>query len=378
MKELGIYIHIPFCKHKCDYCDFISFENKDEEIEKYIEKLEEEINSAEISFLEYKVSTIYIGGGTPSYIDSKYIARILNTIEKKFDIFNLKESNIEKTIEINPGVIDKEKLKHYYNLGINRISIGMQSSDNNILKTIGRIHTYEDFLQSYNMVREIGFKNVNIDMIIGLPNQDVLNVKNTLKELINLNPEHVSVYSLILEEGTKLKKQIDSKIISLPKEEVERKMYWTAKKMLEKAGYIHYEISNFAKEGYSSKHNLDCWRQEEYIGFGINSSSYINDTRYSNTDNMIEYLKFSTSCKSIDEVQKEESKMKEYILLGLRKIEGISISEFKNKFIDNPIYLYREILNKLVLQGLIIIDDNHIKLTKKGIDLANLVWEEFI
>ena len=374
MKELGIYVHIPFCKRKCAYCDFISFSGKARLIEKYVEALKREINKCKIGKEDYMVKTIYFGGGTPSFIESKYIVEILEAIKEKFNI----SKNAEITIEINPGTVTEEKLKDYYEVGINRISFGLQSTNSQLLKLVGRIHSYSSFLEGYNLARKTGFKNINVDLMIGLPVQTLKDVQKDLSRIIELNPEHVSVYSLIVEEGTRIEEKIKNKELYLPSEKLERKMYWEVKKKLEEAGYIHYEISNFAKAGYESKHNLSCWNQEEYLGFGLAAHSYFNNARYSNTDKFEEYFDLPENSKIIHERQTDEDKQKEFMLLGLRKIEGVVISDFKNKFIENPIYLYRETLNKLVTQGLIEVDIDSIKLTNRGIDLANLVWEEFV
>lgn len=374
MKELGIYIHIPFCKRKCAYCDFISFSNKTGLIEKYIETLKKEINKLKIDKENYVIKTIYFGGGTPSFIESKYIVDVLKNIKNKFSILE----NAEITIEANPGTVDEQKLKDYYNAGINRISFGLQTTRSELLKLVGRIHSYSSFLEAYNLARKIGFKNINIDLMIGLPVQTLEDVQKDLERIIELKPEHISVYSLIVEDGTKIEEKIKNKELYLPSEELERKMYWEVKKKLEEAGYIHYEISNYSKPGYESKHNTSCWNQEEYLGFGLAAHSYINNKRYSNTIDFDEYFDWPENSKIIHEKQTKEDKQKEFMLLGLRKIEGIKISDFKNKFIENPIYLYRESLNKLVIQELIEIDIDNIKLTNRGIDLANIVWEEFI
>lgn len=374
MKNLGIYVHIPFCKRKCHYCDFISFSGKQKLIEKYINSLKQEIIKCKIDKEEYLVETIYFGGGTPSFIESKYIIDILEAIRNKFKV--LKDA--EMTIEINPGTVEEQKLKAYYNAGINRISFGLQSTKSDLLKLVGRIHSYSSFLEGYNLARNIGFKNINVDLMIGLPIQDLEDVQKDLERIVSLKPEHISVYSLIVEEGSIIEQKIKNKELYLPSETLERKMYWTVKEELEKNGYIHYEISNFAKPGYKSKHNLACWNQEEYIGFGLAAHSYIDNKRYSNTIDFEEYFDWPENSKIIHERQSKEDKMKEYMLLALRKIDGVKISEFKNKFVDNPIYLYRESLSKLVTQELIEIEEDDIKLTNKGIDLANLVWEEFV
>lgn len=374
MRDLGIYMHIPFCKRKCAYCDFISFSDKTKLIEKYVLALEKEIDKCNINKDNYIIKTIYFGGGTPSFIESKYIVEILNNIKKKFNI----SEEVEITIEINPGTVTEEKLKDYYNAGINRISFGLQSTRSELLKLVGRIHSYSSFIEGYNLARKIGFKNINVDLMIGLPVQTLEDVKKDLERIIELKPEHISVYSLIVEEGTRIEEKIKNKELYLPPEELERKMYWEVKKQLEKAGYVHYEISNFAKPGYESKHNLSCWNQEEYLGFGIAAHSYFNGERYSNTEDFDKYFEHPEDSKIIHEKQTQEDKQREFMLLGLRKIEGVKISDFKNKFIENPIYLYRESLSKLVTQGLIEIDIDSIRLTNRGIDLANLVWEEFV
>ncbi len=373
--EIGIYVHIPFCKQKCYYCDFVSYCNKDDKIEPYIKTLIKEI---EMQNIKSNINTIYIGGGTPSYIDSKYITEIMDKIKKKNVI-----ENVEITIEVNPGTATRGKLEDYKNSGINRLSIGLQTANNKLLKQIGRIHNYEEFLETYMIAREVGFNNINVDLIIGLPNQRIQDLKNSLDEVIKLLPEHISVYSLIIEDGTPIKTQIENGKLQLPDEETERNMYWYVKNTLELNGYKHYEISNFAKNGYESKHNMNCWNQDEYIGFGISAHSYRNITRYSNTDNINEYIRNIKSDspeknRIIHEVQKLEDTEKEFMLLGLRKIDGVSISEFKDRFGDNPIYLYRNELKKLSDENLIKVDENNIKLTNKGIDLANIVWEEFV
>lgn len=455
-KELGIYLHIPFCKKKCYYCDFISYSDKLLYQEKYINALLSEIESQKDILKECNITTIYIGGGTPSIIDVKNIQVVMNKLDeilnfknpniqidksnlldnnekdllnnKEKDLLNVENSNlikepIEITIEVNPGTVTKEKLEQYYNLGINRLSIGLQSTQDKLLKQIGRIHTYSEFLQTYNWAREIGFKNINIDLMIGLPNQSIEDIKETVENIIILNPEHISVYSLIVEQGTKIAELIDSGDLKLPDEDLERMEYSYVKNKLELAGFKQYEISNFAKENYYSKHNVNCWKQKEYIGFGISAHSYFENIRFSNTEDFNKYIdsgysdfeKFniknllknincseleeetiienqelsrakiikyieleSKGLKTIHEIQATEEKQKEYMLLGLRMLEGVSISEFKQKFGENPIYLFRESLSKLVEEDLIKIDLDNIFLTRKGLDLANLVWEEFV
>ena len=374
-KEIGIYIHIPFCKKKCDYCDFISFSNKDKKIEEYINAIIKEIEQQKI---KSKITTIYIGGGTPSYIDSKLIKEIIAEIKKK----NV-DSNAEITIEVNPGTITKNKLEDYKEVGINRLSIGLQVTQNELLKQIGRIHDFEQFLETYKMARKLGFNNINIDLMLGLPNQRIKDLRESLEKIIELNPEHISVYSLIVEEGTPISNKIKLGELTLPEEDLERNMYWYVKNTLELNGYRHYEISNFAKPGYESRHNMNCWNQKEYIGIGIAAHSYRDITRYSNTEDLSEYIKnvknghFERN-RIIHEIQKEDDTKREHMILGLRQINGISISKFKEKFGENPIYTFRNELKKLTEEKLIIVDDNNIKLSNKGLDFANIVWEEFI
>ena len=410
-KELGIYIHIPFCQHKCDYCDFVSFSNKQEWIQNYVEAVKKEINHyfQDKTLLEtYTVTSIYIGGGTPSYIDSKYIFEIMHVLEENLKKNRVSLEEMEITIEVNPGTVNKEKLEQYKTTKINRLSIGLQSTNNEMLKQIGRIHTFEQFLETYQMAKEVGFDNINVDLMIGLPNQTIEDIKRSLEEVIQLNSTHISVYSLIIEEGTVIAQKIENHQLQEMDEELERNMYWYVKNTLELNGYTHYEISNFAKKGKESKHNLNCWWQKEYIGIGLAAHSYLNYVRYTNTSEMEQYitrmdnlngkivkdiLKLSKNKEKtnleeneknieaiyeLEEIQDLEDRKKEYMLLGLRKIEGVQISKFKEKYIDNPIFLYRKELEKLVEEKLVVIDGDYIKLTNKGLDLANLVWEEFV
>ena len=312
----------------------------------------------------------------------------MEIIKQEISANQTKWEDIEITIELNPGTVDEEKIKKYKEIGINRLSIGLQSTNNKLLKEIGRIHTFEDFKNTYNLVKKVGFENINVDLMIELPNQTISDVKESLNEIIILNPTHVSVYSLIVEENTKMEQLINNKELQLPDEELERQMYWYVKNTLELNGYNHYEISNFAKKGKESKHNLNCWEQKEYIGLGLAAYSYLNGIRYGNTSDIEKYINVQNFLNSseleesgiriVDEVQNLEDKRKEYMLLGLRKIDGVSIKKFKEKFVENPIFLFRKELEKLVNEELIAIDGDCIRLTNKGLDLANIVWEEFV
>ncbi len=375
MKELGIYIHIPFCKQKCYYCDFYSACENEEKQAEYFDVLKKEIEDVGKSTENVLVKTIYIGGGTPSFVDSKYIVEIINKIKDNF----LLDKELEITIEVNPGTVTKQKLQDYLEAGINRLSIGMQSSKNEILKKIGRIHTWEEFLECFSLARKVGLNNINIDCMIGLPKQSLADVEETINKVIELKPEHISMYSLIVEENTPIEKLIDE----LPDEETERKMYHIAKKMLEKAGFLQYEISNFAKKGFESNHNLDCWHQKEYIGFGAGAHSYTDGCRYSNIANIDEYIKCYRENRiedsiEIHEKQDKTSMAKEFILLSLRTIKGCSKKEFYNIFGYDIEKGFLNEFEKLTKVGLIHIDNDSISLTEKGLDLANLVWEEFV
>ena len=379
MKELGFYLHIPFCKSKCIYCDFNSFAQKDDCIEPYIKAVKKEIEEYAKQNKDVLIKTIYIGGGTPSYIKEKYIKEIIETIRSNFEII----PNAEITIEINPGTVNRRKLNTYYKAGINRLSIGLQSTNDKLLKQLGRVHDFEDFLETLRLANTIGFSNISADCMIGLPNQTIYDVEETLNVLINLRLTHISVYSLIVEPNTPLEKKINSGELKLPDEEIERYMYWFAKRKLEENGYLHYEISNFAKPLFRSKHNLDCWNQKEYKGFGVSASSYENGIRYTNISNIEKYVENVQNGQFkrnyiVEEKQDREAMMKEYMLLGLRKITGVSINQFRKKFGTIPIFKYNKEITKLTNEGLIESNGINIRLTKKGLDLANLVWEEFV
>ena len=385
MKKVGIYVHIPFCMQKCKYCDFVSFKCIDDKVDEYFNFLELEIieNAKKLKLEDnneqIEIDTIYIGGGTPSIFSEKYIKKIIMQIRKNYKV----SSNAEITIEINPGTVDEAKLRKYIEVGINRVSIGLQSTNNKLLNMLGRIHTYEEFEKVYILARKVGFKNINVDLMIGLPNQLIKDVEEAVNKVISKSPEHISVYSLIVEENTKMFELVENGNLKLPPEDIERKMYWKVKELLENNGYKHYEISNFAKENFESKHNMNCWKQQDYLGFGVAAHSYFNGIRYSNIENLKQYIENYKNGESIynrvfHESQTKIEKMKEYMLLGLRKIDGMLVSEFKNKFVENPLYVFRNELNKLVSEGLIEIEENCVRLSNKGLDLANVVWMEFV
>ncbi|MBR6689097.1 MAG: radical SAM family heme chaperone HemW [Clostridia bacterium] len=377
MKDLGIYIHIPFCKSKCFYCDFYSKpECTNSNIEEYIDTICMELLANSELLQERNITTVYFGGGTPSLIDAKYIAKIL-------DIIRLFNNSIEEiTIEANPESLNKEKLTAYLEAGVNRLSLGLQSANNNTLKKIGRIATKEMFEKAYMSAVEAGFSNISTDVIIGLPNETLEDFKNTVEYILSLDKiKHISAYSLEVHEGTKLDFLLNSGFLTLPDENTEREMKYMLDKMLEEKGFNRYEISNYAKPKYESKHNTAYWTQQEYLGLGAAAASFINSTRYTNIPDMdkyIQYMKQGISVKQDIEEMDLLDTMKEYIILRLRLKEGLNFNEFKLKFKKDVLDMYKEQIDKLVEEKLLEKDDVGIRLTYKGEDLANIVWQEFI
>lgn len=369
-KDISIYIHIPFCIKKCLYCDFPSFSGRDNYFEAYQNSIIDEINNCEYKGLNVK--TIFIGGGTPSVYPKEYISEIADTLYKNFN-FN---SNVEFTIEANPKTINDDNLKSYINNGINRISIGLQSCNDNILKKIGRIHSFKDFVVNYESVLKSGFKNINIDLMFSLPSQTEYDFEDSLKKVVNLNPTHISTYSLIIEEDTPFYEMYKNKEINQTSDEIDRNMYYKAIEILNKNGYNHYEISNFSKPGYECKHNIVYWKRKNYIGFGLGAHSFIDNVRYNNTYDFDKYI------NKINIKEKENIDLynayAEYMFLGLRMIQGINIKEFSNIFKSDIYSLYGKQIHKLIKNGFLIKDKNFLKLTQKGIDLSNMVFVEFL
>ena len=375
-KELEIYIHIPFCVKKCAYCDFLSGPQDRDTIEKYVDKLVEEIGVQKPA----TVSSIFLGGGTPSILEPSQIFKIFKVLNCTFKI----EKDAEITIEANPGTVTVEKLEAYKQCGINRISFGLQSTNNGELKLLGRIHTYEEFLESYQLARACGFDNINVDLISAIPKQTVSSWEETLQNVIGLEPEHISAYSLIVEEGTPFAKVYGEgcpKEDDLPREEEERVIYYRTEELLEKAGYHRYEISNYAKAGKECRHNLGYWERKEYLGIGLGAASLINNVRYKNTDDLLYYMEHSSDLSAIQEnVDKLSLKeqMEEFMFLGLRKMEGVSVTEFKNTFGKTMEECYGEQIQKLQEQGLLEQKDGRLMLTRPGIDVSNYVFGEFL
>ena len=375
-KELEIYIHIPFCVKKCAYCDFLSGPQDRDTIEKYVDKLVEEIGVQKPA----TVSSIFLGGGTPSILEPSQIFKIFKVLNCTFKI----EKDAEITIEANPGTVTVEKLEAYKQCGINRISFGLQSTNNEELKLLGRIHTYEEFLESYQLARACGFENINVDLISAIPKQTVASWEETLKKVIALEPEHISAYSLIVEEGTPFAKVYGEGCPGehdLPCEEEERAIYYRTEELLERAGYHRYEISNYAKAGKECRHNLGYWERKEYLGIGLGAASLVNNVRYKNTDDLLYYMEHSSDLSAIQEnVEKLslQEQMEEFMFLGLRKTEGVSVTEFKNTFGKTMEECYGEQIQKLKEQGLLEQKDGRLMLTRPGIDVSNYVFGEFL
>lgn len=377
MKKLALYVHIPFCKQKCYYCDFNSFANMEQHIDRYIEALCKEIKNNSDLRENYEITSIYFGGGTPSYIESKNIGKVLETIKSNYNINN----NVEITIEINPGTVDKNKLKDYYNFGINRISFGVQSTNDEMLSRIGRIHNYKEFLDNFYQAREIGFSNISVDLIFGLPNQDLKMWSDTLEDILKLSPEHISSYSLKVEENTVFGDWQNKGELDLPTEEDEREQYYLLKEKLKDNGYLHYEISNFAKPGYESKHNLAYWERQDYLGVGSNSASCINNVRFSNEENIENYIRLifeDLSPITFKEVLDEEQVFIEKIILGLRLSKGINEKEILKSQTQDKINRFVKNKKELLKIGLIEEKNDSLVLTKKGLDLANQVFIKFM
>ncbi|MCG4578644.1 radical SAM family heme chaperone HemW [Clostridium cochlearium] len=370
---IGLYIHIPFCKEKCKYCDFVSYANKENFMKQYIEALSKEIKK---ECQSKKFRSIYIGGGTPSYVSNKYWEVLKESIES-LD----KSRDVEFSIEANPGTVTEEKLKLFKELGVNRISFGLQAWQYNLLNKLGRIHNVEEFLHSYKLARKLGFDNINIDLMFGIPDQKLEHWKETLEKVVELNPEHISCYSLIVEEGTPFYKLYKKGQLNLPNEDVERDMYRYSIEFLQNKGYHQYEISNFAKENKECIHNLIYWELGECIGCGLAAHSFLNGYRYSNVHNIEEYIKLINEDEEIKiNIYKNliKDNMEEFMFMGLRKIKGVNIDEFYKRFHKNIYEVYGDIIMKYINNGLIIEEQGNIFLSPTGIEISNSIMCDFI
>lgn len=402
MNELELYIHIPFCMKKCDYCDFLSGPADEKSQSAYMEGLKREIAFYGKMQRGRRLSTIYIGGGTPSWMQESYIEELFQTICNYFTV----GKDTEITIECNPGTLTKAKLECYKRIGINRLSIGLQSADNEELKMLGRVHTYEQFLRNYEMARSCGFGNINIDLMDCLPGHTAHKFYQTLIQVIRLNPEHISCYSLIVEEGTPfynrykfdvVKLRAGMKTEELPMEDTAYQIGKMTQHVLAQHGYIQYEISNYAKKGYACRHNVGYWERKEYLGVGLGASSLLNEVRYSNIRDLKEYIETSLHIEEeqiLDDEQNlfviganlhssakpisRNAQMEEFMFLGLRMTDGIEKSRFYQAFGFTVDFIYKDAISKLIENGLLIETPTRLYLTETGMDLNNYAVSQFL
>ncbi len=363
-KPLELYIHIPFCIRKCAYCDFLSAPAALEVQEAYVGQLLQEIAASKKLSEDYEAVTVFFGGGTPGILKGELLCSILRALRDRFSV----REDAEITVEANPGTVNRDKLVQYREAGVNRISLGLQSADNQELKLLGRIHTWEQFLESFQLARETGFRNINVDLMSALPGQTTESVHRTLERVLALSPEHISAYSLILEEGTPFYKRYEGHPELLPSEEEERQMYYDTRDRLCACGYEHYEISNFAKPGYTCRHNLGYWERRDYKGFGLGAASLLKNVRHTNQTDLTEYLKGNFA--GTEEPLTEQAVREEYFFLGLRKMEGVEPGRYREH--------YEERIQRLQAQQLLEEKDGRIRLTERGTDVSNYVMAQFL
>lgn len=377
MKELAIYIHIPFCVKRCRYCDFLSAPCGEEEREEYVRALCREIRCRREELQAYRIRSVFIGGGTPSLLKEEELVSIAECLKDNTGSWM---TEAEWTIEANPGTVTLEKAMCWRKNGVNRISLGMQAAQDRLLRSLGRIHTSDQLLKSVETVRQAGFSNMNLDLMMGLPGQSMEDWKETLETAVNLSPEHLSCYSLIVEEGTPLYTDVSEGRCRLPEEEIERGMYdWTLR-FLAAQGYRQYEISNFAKEGFECRHNLSYWDLSEYRGIGLGASSYIQGRRIRNEQNLLSYMGAENPAllESVEEEYSEKNAMEEWMFLGLRRTEGIRKADFEARFARSVESVYGGAIQELKERGLLAEGEGRLYLSRKGLDLANLVFEAFL
>lgn len=398
---LELYIHIPFCVRKCNYCDFLSFPAGKEIVERYVRALEEEIRrTGEAVYGQNgrpeeavygragggktevrpgsapKISTVFVGGGTPSVLEPEQIRSLFSCLRESF----LLEADAEISMEANPGTLNREKLSACREEGINRLSLGLQSADDGLLQTLGRIHTWEQFLYNYQDARQAGFRNINIDLMSSLPGQSLENYVKTLETVTALEPEHISSYSLILEEGTPFFASEEIRR-QLPDENTDREMYEKTKEILHEKGYERYEISNYAKPGFACRHNLGYWDEVPYLGLGLGASSYYKNARFSNETDIRTYMEnpFVPFLGRNDyECCDEKSRMEDYMIFGLRKMAGVSLSRFEKEFGTAAEEIYGGVIDRYVGMGLLVLEGDRLRLTDAGIDVSNRIFEDFL
>lgn len=377
MESLGVYIHIPFCVRKCQYCDFLSMSGGESQKERYVEALCREIRQRAEEFGRYEIRSLFWGGGTPSVLNAEQFNRIVQALAKSAPHWR---QNAEWTVEANPGTVTPELARSWKAAGVNRVSLGAQAFQDSILKELGRIHNWEQVIQSVAILRSAGFDNLNLDLMMGLPNQRLKDWKETLDQALELDPEHLSCYSLIVEEGTPLCEKYQVGELKMPEEEEERRMYAVTLETLEQKGYLQYEISNFAKEGCECRHNLSYWDLSAYRGLGLGASSYIQGRRIRNACGLERYCAVQNPA-ALEQVEEEASlknAVEEWMFLGMRRIKGISEAEFEERFRMRPEKVYLKQLEELSQQGLIIRENGRIRLSRRGLDFANLVFEAFL
>jgi|LSQX01.2.fsa_nt_gb oxygen-independent coproporphyrinogen-3 oxidase len=374
MKQIALYIHIPFCLKKCHYCDFNSYTSL-ELIPKYLDALKREI--CLYGNMGYSLKTIYIGGGTPTVLGEDQLQKLIDSVYASFDVMD----GAEFTVEANPGTLTREKLIILKSMCVNRLSIGLQAYQDKLLKVMGRAHTVSDFEANYDIARESGFDNINVDVIFGLPFQTIWDFTQTLEQLVKLSPEHISCYSLNIEKGTKFYYMLKNGILHMPSEREERQMYHQGIQLLKQNGFLHYEISNFTKPGRFSRHNMVYWNTEQYLGLGAGAHSYIGTERFYNHYSIGDYVKTALNCNSPIAGRyfvSSDDRQAEYCFMRLRLIDGIDEESFCKRFGHEIGEIYKCQINKLKKQGLIKEENRHIKLTASGLDLANLVFAEFL
>ena len=377
--RLGLYLHIPLCERKCKYCDFLSFACADEQIMKeYAYALREELKIQGEAWPFRLVDSVFIGGGTPSLLNGKEIKMLIDTIRQRF---NLAE-DAEITMEANPNSLTENKMREYLNAGVNRLSIGIQSFNNNVLDFLGRIHDKNQAMNAFQKAKRAGFKNINLDLMFGIPGQTMKEWTDTVRQAIFLRPQHISLYSLSIEEGTPLYEMLQNGYFTETSDALDREMYHEALKIFKETGYEHYEISNMAMPGYECRHNLKYWSYEEYLGLGLGASSFINGSRYKNVDNMIAYIKCIKGHKAPIDISSVENysnrdEMGIFIFTGLRKSSGINLREFKRTFGKELFEVYDESIVKRN-KGLLILDGNRLYLTEYGMDVSNRILAEFV
>lgn len=370
MKNIGIYIHIPFCMNKCLYCDFTTMPYQDKRIPKYFELLEKEIEKYFSLSNEYIINSIYIGGGTPSYVDEKYIEELMNKIRNNFLI----SKDCEISIECNPKTLTEEKVKKYKDIGINRVSLGVQTFSDNLLQKLGRYHSKKDVIEDIKLLRKYNLNNINLDLMFAIPDQDIHDIKNDIKMIADINPTHISWYSLIIEKNTRFHKLYTDGKLNNMEEDVEQEIYFKIINELCKLEYNHYEISNFSKTGYESRHNRKYWNCEEYIGIGLGASGYINNTRYIN-ENRFKKYEYQIDggkypIKNLDKLNKKD-KAFEYVIMRMRLVEGLDLNEFRVRFGYDFYEFNKQVIEEFISNKNLIKEKDNLRFTKKGIYISN-------